>query len=148
MEADPQQVETTSGSRGFRGRGDHGGSGNIVTIGPRDSLIGKLTVDGEVRVQGLIEGELHATGDVTVEGTVNAPIEARSVTVRGQVTGDVVAKDRLVLAGSGVLTGNVKIGKLQIEEGATLNGNVTMSGGKGHNNRHAEEPAPEGEQAS
>ena len=130
-----QSTETGAPQRGFRQR-DHG-SGNTVVIGPRDSLLGKLTVDGDVRVQGLIEGELNASGDVHVEGTVTAPIDARNVTIRGTVTGDVSARDRLLLAGSGILTGNVKIGRISIEDGASLNGNVTMSGGKGrHSNSH------------
>jgi cytoskeletal protein CcmA (bactofilin family) len=124
-----QSSETSAPQRGFRQR-DHG-SGNTVVIGPRDSLLGKLTVDGDVRIQGLLEGELNATGDVHVEGSVNAPIEARNVTIRGTVNGDVTAKDRLLMAGSGVLTGNAKIGRISIEDGATLNGNVTMGGGKG-----------------
>ena len=130
-----QSTETGAPQRGFRQR-DHG-SGNTVVIGPRDSLYGKLTVDGDVRIQGIIEGELNASGDVHVEGTVSAPIEARNVTIRGTVNGDVTARDRLLLAGSGVLTGNVKIGRLSIEDGASLNGNVTMSSGKGrHANTH------------
>jgi len=134
MDSETQVIDAVASGRPFRHR-EHGGSNNTVVIGPRDSLIGKLTVDGEVRIQGLLEGELHASGDVHVEGKVNAPIEARNVTVRGEVNGDVTARERLLLAGSGMLSGNVKIGKLSIEEGATLNGNVTMSAGKGGGSR-------------
>ena len=139
-----QTAETTAPARGYRQR-DHGTATNTVVIGPRDSLIGKLTVEADVRVAGLLEGELNASGDVTVEGTVNGPINGRNVTVRGQVEGDVVARERLVLAGPGVLTGNVKIGRLSIEEGATLNGNVSMvgkgHGGAGHGHGESEAPA-------
>lgn len=116
-----------SSQRGLRHR-EHGGSGNTVVLGPRDTLEGKLTVDGDVRVLGSLQGELFVSGDVHVEGNVDAPIEARNITVRGSVNGDVNARERLLLAGSGVLTGNARIGRLQIEEGATLNGSVTMQG--------------------
>ena len=143
-----QSSETSAPARGNRQR-DHGEATNSVVIGPRDSLIGKLTVEGEVRIQGLLEGELHATGDVIVEGTANASIEAPVVTVRGQVSGDVDARNRLILAATGVLSGNVKVGRLSVEEGATLNGTVTMIGKRGaHQNRPpGEEPSekPEGE---
>jgi cytoskeletal protein CcmA (bactofilin family) len=139
--------EASPPQRGFRLR-EHG-SANTVVIGLRDSLLGKLTVDGDVRIQGLLEGELNATGDVHVEGNVNAPIEARNVTIRGTVNGDITAKHRLLMAGSGVLTGNAKIARIAIEDGATLNGNVTMGGGKGrpsanHENGNGEAQA-EGE---
>ena len=143
-----QNSETSAPARGHRQR-DHGEATNIVVIGPRDSLIGKLTVEGEVRIQGLLEGELHATGDVIVEGTANASIEAPTVTVRGQVSGDVDARTRLNLTGTGALSGNVKVGRLSVEEGATLNGTVTMIGKRGAHQSHrtGEEASekPEGE---
>ncbi len=51
--------------------------------------------------------------------------------VRGQVTGNVTAKKRLTLGGSGRLNGDVKVSRLTVEDGATLNGNVVMSPEKG-----------------
>ncbi len=138
--------ETQQQPRGFRHRGDHGaaagagGGSSSITLGPRDVLIGKLTVDGDIRVQGTIEGELSATGDVSVEsqGTVKAPVEARNVSVRGNLTGDVNAREKLVVAGSGIVSGNVKISRLAIEDGATLNGNVSMQNQGGGGTRTGE----------
>lgn len=102
--------------------------GGSLTLGPKDVLIGKLTFDGDLTVLGTVEGELHLTGDVEVqhEATVKASIEARNVSVRGSLSGDVVAREKLLLAGSGVVSGNVKVARLAIEDGATLNGNVSM----------------------
>lgn len=127
------EEEETAPARGPRQRADNSASHNTVVLGPRDSLAGTLTVDGEIRVQGNVEGQLKASGDVQVEGgsTVQAQIEARNVTVRGSVSGDVTAKERLVLAGSGSLNGNVKVARLSIEDGASLNGNVSMTSGHG-----------------
>jgi len=48
-----------------------------------------------------------------------------------QVTGNVTAKRRLTLGGSGKLHGDVRVGRLTVEDGATLNGNVTMAPEKG-----------------
>jgi cytoskeletal protein CcmA (bactofilin family) len=111
-----------------------------VVLGPRDRLNGTLKVEGEVRVQGHVDGELRASGDVQIEGgsNVKASIEARNVTVRGTVTGDVTAKERLVLAGSGSLVGNVKVARLSIEDGASLNGNVTMANASQRGENHSE----------
>jgi cytoskeletal protein CcmA (bactofilin family) len=136
-------------ARGRHYRSDNGTSANTVVLGPRDSLTGKLVVDGGVRVQGTAEGELSATGDVQVErsATVKASIEGRNVSIRGEVNGDVTASERLTLAGSGSLTGNVKIARLSIEDGATLNGNVTMTsdGRKRRAEHHAAEHQGDGE---
>ena len=112
--------------------GANGGT-NIVSLGPRDTLHGRLDIQGDLKVAGNVEGELKVSGDVTVDSTANvqATIEAANVSVRGQVSGNVTARRRLTLGGSGHLNGDVKVGRLTVEDGATLNGNVTMSQEKG-----------------
>jgi cytoskeletal protein CcmA (bactofilin family) len=113
------------------GTAQNGGT-NVVTLGPRDSLHGRLDIQGDLRVHGTVEGELKVSGDVAIESTatVQASIEGGNVSVRGQVTGNVSAKRRLTLAGSGRLNGDVRVGRLNVEDGATLNGNVAMTGEK------------------
>jgi len=116
-----------------RGAEVHNGSSSGIVLGPRDSLVGKLTTEGDVRVQGTLEGELTAGGDVSIDdkATVKANVEGRNVNVRGELEGDLVVKDRLLLAGSGSVQGNVRVRRLAIEDGATLNGNVSMTKGEG-----------------
>ena len=106
------------------------GNTNSVTLGPHDSLHGRLDIQGDLKVQGTVEGELKVSGDVTVDpsASIQASIEANNVSVRGQVTGSVTARRRLTLAGSGKLNGDVKVARLTVEDGASLNGNVSMSG--------------------
>jgi cytoskeletal protein CcmA (bactofilin family) len=105
---------------------------NVVTLGPRDILQGRLEIQGDLRIGGNVEGDLKASGDVTIDSTaiIQASIEGANVSVKGQVTGNVVAKRRLTLGGSGRLNGDVKVSRLTVEDGATLNGNVTMSAEK------------------
>ena len=105
------------------------GGTNVVSLGPRDSLHGRLDIQGDLKVQGNVEGELKVSGDVTVDSTANiqATIEGSNVSVRGQVNGNVTARRRLTLGGSGRLNGDVKVARLTVEDGATLNGNVTMA---------------------
>jgi cytoskeletal protein CcmA (bactofilin family) len=114
------------------GSAQNGGT-NVVNLGPRDILNGRLEIQGDLKVAGNVEGELKASGDVSVgEGAaIQASIEGANVNVRGQVTGNVTAKKRLTLGGSGRLNGDVKVARLTVEDGATLNGNVTMQSEKG-----------------
>jgi cytoskeletal protein CcmA (bactofilin family) len=109
------------------------GGNNVVSLGPRDVLQGRLEIQGDLKIAGNVEGDLKASGDVTIDpgATIQASIEGSNVNVRGQVTGTVTAKRRLTLGGSGRLQGDVKVGRLTVEDGATLNGNVTMSSEKG-----------------
>lgn len=109
------------------------GGTNVVSLGPRDVLQGRLEIQGDLKIAGHVEGDLKASGDVTVDSTANiqAAIEGANVSVRGQVTGNVTARKRLTLGGSGHLNGDVRVSRLTVEDGATLNGNVTMSQEKG-----------------
>ena len=113
------------------GTAQNGGT-NVVTLGQQDSLHGRLEIHGDLRVHGAVEGELKVSGDVTVESTANvsASIEGGNVSVRGQVNGNVTARRRLTLGGSGRLNGDVRVGRLTVEDGATLNGNVAMTSEK------------------
>src|SRR5690348_18126143 len=104
------------------------GGTNVVSLGPKDILQGRLEIQGDLKVAGTVEGDLKASGDVTIDSTatIQAAIEGANVSVRGNVTGNVTAKRRLTLAGTGRLNGDVRVGRLTVEDGATLNGNVTM----------------------
>lgn len=75
-----------------------------------------------------MEGEVHATGDVEVddEAKVNASLAGGDVSIRGSVSGAVTARKRLVVARSGSLTGDVRVARLVIQDGATFSGNVSM----------------------
>ncbi len=75
-----------------------------------------------------MEGQVDATGDVEIddEAKVNASVAGRDVSIRGQVSGPVTARKRLVVAKSGSLTGDVRVARLVIQDGATFSGNVSM----------------------
>ena len=99
-----------------------------ITLGPNDRLIGELHIDGDVRLGGTVQGEIHATGDVEVEDAakVNASLAGGDINIRGNVSGPVTARKRLVVARSGSLTGDVRVARLVIQDGATFSGNVSM----------------------
>jgi cytoskeletal protein CcmA (bactofilin family) len=120
------EIEALAVPRGGHRNGTTGAKG--VTLGPRDVLNGSLTVDGDLHIEGTAEGEITATGDVDVEAsaTVKARVDGRNVTVRGNVTGDVVAHARLTVAGSGVVLGDVRAARLRVDDGGTVNGSITM----------------------
>jgi cytoskeletal protein CcmA (bactofilin family) len=97
-------------------------------LGPRDRMIGQLFIEGDLRVGGIVEGEVEATGDVEIDdmAKVKASVAGRDVTIRGEVNGAVVARKRLVVARSGSLHGDVRVARLAIQDGATFSGNVSM----------------------
>jgi cytoskeletal protein CcmA (bactofilin family) len=102
--------------------------GRKFTMGPNDSLEGKLVYDGSVHVDGRAEGEFHVTGNLEVASgaTARALVEAANVTVKGALEGAVTARDKLTLGKNARLSGDIVVRRLQIEDGASLNGHVRM----------------------
>ena len=92
-------------------------------------MVGLIYIDGDLRVGGIVEGEVEATGDVEIDdmARVKASVAARQVSIRGQVSGPVVARKRLVVSKSGSLIGDVRVPRLVVQDGATFSGNVSMT---------------------
>jgi cytoskeletal protein CcmA (bactofilin family) len=99
-----------------------------TVIGPGITIEGEVTSEDEVVVGGVIRGKLQSDGVVTVEtdGVVDADVAARSVSIGGSVTGNVVAAERVDLLAGGRLVGDVKAARLTIADGASFKGNVDM----------------------
>ncbi len=99
-----------------------------TVIGEGLSFEGELTCDDEVVVHGTLRGTLSTEGEVSVgaHGVVEANIDAASVSVAGQVTGNVNAQQRVDLQAGGRLIGDVKSTRLTIADGASFKGNVDM----------------------
>lgn len=102
------------------------------TMGPGDSLEGKLVYDGSVHADGRVEGELQVTGNIDVASgaAVKARLEGANVTLKGAVEGPVTARDKLTLGRNAKLNGDIVVRRLQIDDGATLNGHVRMGDGE------------------
>jgi cytoskeletal protein CcmA (bactofilin family) len=129
---DTSDIGTSTSSRGRGRRGaatpaQPESTGNVV-LGPRDTLRGTLTVHGDVHVEGTVEGEISATGAVTVHttGTAHAQIAARDIVVDGGLDGSAVAQDLMRIGDSATVTGEVRSARLRVDEGATVNATITM----------------------
>lgn len=91
---------------------------------------GKLSFKDTVRIDGCFRGEITSQNTLIVgeTGEIMATVRSRSVIVSGTVTGNIFASERLVLHKTARVEGDIEAGSIAIEEGATLNGKITMSG--------------------
>ena len=105
------------------------GSEKVVAfIGQGVEFKGVINYKGSVRIDGKLDGELHTDGTLLVgkEAIITAKISAGSVISKGQITGDIVAKEKVLLLSSAHMDGSLNTPQLSIEEGVIFNGTIEM----------------------
>lgn len=89
---------------------------------------GKLCFEGTLRIGGNFRGEIF-TNDVLVVGEgakVNAEIEAGTIIINGEVTGNIVAKHRVEIHRPAIFRGNIVTPSLMVDEGVIFEGSSKM----------------------
>ncbi len=106
-----------------------------ANIGRSLFIKGEVTGSEDLMIEGRVEGRIHLEDhDLAIGETskVNAEVHAKNITIYGDVTGDMVADEKVTLADSGRLVGNIKAPRISVSDGAQFRGNVDMmqSGGE------------------
>lgn len=83
-----------------------------------------------ISINGSFEGTLETRGTLTIgaNALVKAKISGENVIIQGELIGDVIATGTLDLRESSRLIGDVRTSSLTVEEGAVLQGHLTMIG--------------------
>jgi cytoskeletal protein CcmA (bactofilin family) len=102
----------------------------ISIIGPGMTVVGDCQTDGTIRVEGSVKGSVKAGKAVVVgkDGLVEGDIVTQDAVVSGTVKGTLLAESRLELQATCHVEGEVRARRMQLEEGAILNGTVDMGG--------------------
>lgn len=92
---------------------------------------GEMEFSRPLMLKGKFRGEIRATSDfIVAEGAeVEARIEGRYVDVRGRVVGNIEALERIDLASTARVRGDLTAPQVIIEVGARFNGLCTMPEG-------------------
>lgn len=100
----------------------------VAFIGQGVEFKGTINYKGSVRIDGKLDGELHTEGTLLVgkEAVITAKISAGSVISKGQITGDIEAKEKVLLLSSANMDGSLNTPQLSIEEGVIFNGTIEM----------------------
>ena len=96
---------------------------------PDVKIQGQLKCDENLVIDGLYSGHITAQNSAVAvgpSGQVSADIVAKTVIVEGEVTGDISAEDKVILAASGKLTGNIKAAAVDLKNGARFKGIIEM----------------------
>jgi cytoskeletal protein CcmA (bactofilin family) len=97
-----------------------------LTVGPNIKLKGVEITDCDTLV---VEGSVEATMDsrviqISERGSFKGSADIDIAEIRGQFDGNLTARQKLVIYATGKVTGRVRYGKVIIEEGGQLSGEV------------------------
>ena len=100
----------------------------ISIIGPGMQVVGDCVTEGTLRVEGSLLGSVYAGKAVVVgkEGMIRGEIRTNDALIAGEVSGTLMAASRLELQPTSRVDGKIRARRLQLEEGAVLNGEIQM----------------------
>lgn len=107
-----------------------GGLTNVLTDGTY--LKGNLKVNGGLRIDGKLEGEI-TTSDTFVlgkTGVIKGMIKTNDALIGGKIIGNLNSQGKVELKTGSVINGDIVCKKLVIEEGAIFDGFCKMTEGK------------------
>lgn len=102
--------------------------GSKLTVGPNIKLKGVEITDCDTLV---VEGLVEATMDSRVmqiaeQGAFKGSAEIDIAEIRGLFDGNLTVRERLVIHSTGKVTGKIRYGKIVIEEGGQLSGEISF----------------------
>jgi cytoskeletal protein CcmA (bactofilin family) len=100
-----------------------------TVIGINTRFVGTLTAEGNVRIDGSIEGDIEVVGNLIVgeTGRVIATVKAQNVHVSGAVKGEITALEQLEISPTGKVWGDISTSALHIEPGGLFRGQSAMT---------------------
>ena len=103
-------------------------AGSKLTVGPNIKLKGVEITDCDTLV---VEGTVEATMDSRVmqiaeQGAFRGAAEIDIAEIRGEFNGTLTVREKLVIFATGKVTGKIRYGKLVVEEGGQLSGDIEV----------------------
>jgi len=100
----------------------------ISIIAAGMSVEGDCDTEGSLRIEGRVTGTVRAGKAVVIgkDGVVDGHVLTQDAVISGRVTGTVTAESRLEVQASARIDGEVHARRMQLEEGAELNGRLSM----------------------
>ncbi|HXQ66166.1 MAG TPA: polymer-forming cytoskeletal protein [Alphaproteobacteria bacterium] len=105
-----------------------------LIVGRDISLNGKIASCDRLIVEGRVEAELQDchTIEIAESGTFKGAAEIKSAEVSGHYEGSLTVRENLLIHSTGQVSGTIRYGRLEIEEGGEINGDIKSLGSKGN----------------
>ncbi len=101
---------------------------SVNLIGNGTKIIGDIQSAGDVRIDGLLTGNIVTTGKFVLgpNGVVDGNVTSGNADISGEIKGTVNVTEMLSLKASAKISGDIITGKLAIEPGALFTGTCNM----------------------
>ena len=117
---------------------------SVGKIGKSIVIRGELSGNEDLTIEGTVEGKIELKDHNLVVGStgkIQAEVHAKAVNIQGEVQGNVRAEDRIEIATSGTVKGDLVAPRIIIADGARFKGSVDMEKpGEGARTRPAASP--------
>ncbi len=103
-------------------------SHNINRLSQGTEIIGNISTSGDMRIDGILEGNLNSKGRVVIgeTGHIKGDLICKNVDIWGTFEGNITASESTNFKTMAVVSGNIKTSRLCIEAGAKFNGSCAM----------------------
>ena len=101
----------------------------VTRIGKSLHVKGELSGNEDLVIEGKVEGKINLTGyNVTIgeTGRVAAEVHAKSIVIAGLVHGNVVAGDKVEVAATGTMMGDIRASRVVLIDGCRFKGSIDM----------------------
>jgi len=100
----------------------------LSIIGTGMRVVGDITAEGVVKIEGTVVGTVRAGRQVLVGkgGEVEGDVISREAIIGGEVRGSIRADERVEIQASCVVHGDIAAKRLLVQEGGEINGVVRM----------------------
>ena len=105
-------------------------SPSVNLIGAGTSIEGDITTNGDMRIDGFLQGTINVKGKLVVgpAGTVEGEIICQNADISGTIKGKIGVAELLSLKSTSKLSGDIITNKISIEPGAAFSGSCSMGG--------------------
>lgn len=103
---------------------------SINLIGAGTSIEGDIQATSDIRIDGTLKGTINTKGKLVVgpSGNIEGEINCQQADISGNVRGKIVVAELLALKATAKLSGEITVGKLAIDPGADFSGTCSMGG--------------------
>lgn len=116
----------------FKRRIQDASTGAATYIAASTKIVGTVTGQGAYVFCGTVEGDCDIDGPLTLakSGHWKGMMKATDIVVAGTVEGDVVARQRVEIAGTARVTGSLSGLSIAVAEGAVIEGEIKVTSGE------------------